>query len=116
MKDYYENLKEEDILNLLFIKTDILIEYHLINLHNYLQKLPLIPSVEKLILFKNYCEVIEQIVLQFPHMMKFCPVFVFYDLNNVKAFLKNHYNIIEVFDKKGNLIKIKINEKWHIVN
>lgn len=116
MKEYYQNLNNEEIINLLFNEKDILKEFHLINLHNYHKKLPLINHIDKLVLFKQYIELIHQIVIKIPHMVKFCPVFVFYDLNNVISFLKSHYQIIELYDKKGKLIKIKLKEKWYVTS
>lgn len=116
MEEHYKNLSNSDIINLLYGEIGILEEFHLINLHNYHQKLPLINHVDKLVLFKQYIQLIHQIVIKIPHMLKFCPVFVFYDLNNVIAYLKSYYGIVELHDKKGKLIKIKIKEKWYVTS
>lgn len=116
MTEYYENLEDNEIINLLYGNVSILEEYHLINLHNFVQNLPLIPSVERLILFKNYIKLCEQLILQIPFMKIICPVFVFYSLDNVKCFLKEYYEITEVYNKQQKLIKIKINKKWYEIS
>lgn len=114
--NYYENLSDEEIVSLLFNDKSILEEFHLINLHNYHKGLPLINHIDKLVLFKQYSRLIHEILINLPHMLKFCPVFVFYDLSNIIAFLKSHYEISELYDKKGKLIKIKIKQKWYVTN
>ena len=110
MIEKYENINEDDLIKLLYTNNNVMTEIILINLYNTINKIPLIKDIKQFMKFKYYVNLCKELVITFPELSKDIPLPLFNDLEIIKKFLKEYYNIIEVY-KNNNLINIIIKEK-----
>lgn len=111
-EDNYKNIEEVNIIKLLYAKVTVISEMHIINLYNTINQYPIIRNPEQLMRFKTYIEFCKQIIIKSPVLMKYCPATpFFYNLDNIKQFLKIHFSITEIFkDNKLIIVRIKENK------
>lgn len=101
----YNSIPNNVIIELLYNYLSLEIEFHLINLHNYIKNLPLISDIHQLVRFKQYIslfERIENIPEKYPKPN--------YDVKEIKDVIKAYYNVYEV-EKNGKMIAIIINKQ-----
>jgi len=104
----YDSIPDNVIIELLFNPLNLEMEFHLINLYNYIQGLPLINNINKLLRFKRYCslfkslEINEEILKKYPKP--------YYNIDEIKQFIKMHYNMYEV-RKNDRLVAVIINKQ-----
>jgi len=102
----YDSIPENVIIELLFNPLSIDIEFHLINLYNHIQKVPLIKHVNQLIRFRQYIGLYERLSLE--NIPEKYPK-PYYNIDEVKQVIKMHYNMCEI-RKNDRMIAIRINE------
>lgn len=107
----YNDITDNELIRLLYTNNNLIVEMHLINLYNTINKYPLILNPQQLIRFKSYVYFCEQIIIKSPILMKYCPAPPFFNsLEKIKTFLKIYYEITEIFyNDKLIIIKIKQN-------
>lgn len=103
----YDSIPDNVIIELLFNPLSIDIEFHLINLYNHIQKLPLIKHVNQLIRFRQYIALYERLSLE--NIPEKYPK-PYYNIEEVKDVIKAHFNMYEVL-KNNRIIAIIINKQ-----
>lgn len=104
----YNSISDNVIIELLFNHLTLEIEFHLINLYNHIQKLPLISNVHQLMRFKQYIS-LYKMPGHNPELLNKYPK-PYYDIEEIKQFIKVYYNMYEV-RKNDRLVAIIINKQ-----
>ena len=104
----YNSISDNVIIELLYNQLTLEIELHLVNLSNHIQGLPLIDNINKMLRFKRYCSLFQSIEINEEVLKKYPKPY--YDIEEIKQFIKMHYNMYEV-RKNDRLVAIIINKQ-----
>lgn len=107
----YNSIPNNVIIELLYNQLNLEIEFHLINLSNHIQGLPLIKDINKLLRFKRYCSLFQSLEINEEILKKYPKPY--YNIDEVKQVIKMHYNMCEI-RKNDRIIAIRINK--NIIN
>jgi hypothetical protein len=103
----YNSIPNNVIIELLYNQLNLEIEFHLINLYNYIQNIPIISHINQLIRFKQYIFLYNQPGHSKELLEKYPKPY--YDIEEVKQVIKIHYNMCEI-RKNDRIIAIRINK------
>lgn len=104
----YDSIPDNVIIELLFNQVNLEIEFHLVNLSNHIQGLPLIDNINKMLRFKRYCSLFQSLEINEEVLKKYPKPY--YNIEEVKQVIKIHYNMCEI-RKNDRIIAIIINKQ-----
>lgn len=104
----YNSIPNNVIIELLYNPINLEMEFHLINLHNYIKEKPLIQNLNQLIRFKQYITLYDKLSLDGNILERYPRPY--YNIEEIKSIIKTHYNMYEVL-KNDRIIAIIINKE-----
>lgn len=104
----YNSIPNNVIIELLYSHPNLEIEFHLVNLSNHIQGLPLIDNINKMLRFKRYCSLFQSLEINEEVLKKYPKPY--YNIEEVKQVIKIHYNMCEI-RKNDRIIAIIINKQ-----